>query len=162
MKDYFTMNEQNDLQMMYEFNYETKLFQSIKPTEEKSQYDCTGVKDQRQFAIELKHRYVDMNKYQSMFIEDYKLAALMLEYILNGKEPLYVCFLQGGVVLIYNLLKLTRMPQLRIQNIKSEGYEKMQCQERRYCLSLDDAVIYKDNNLIKSMGEKWKVMQQYS
>jgi hypothetical protein len=162
MKDYFTMNEQNDLQLMYEFNYETKLFQSIKPTEEKSQYDAIGVKGKREFAIELKHRYVDMNKYQSMFIEDYKLAALMLEYILNGKEPLYVCFLQGGVVLIYNLLKLTRMPQLRIQNIKSEGYEKMQCQERRYCLSLDDAVIYKDNNLIKSMGEKWKTMQQYS
>lgn len=159
MKDYFEMNEQNDLQLMYEFNYVTKLFQSIKPTKEKSQYDCTGVKGNREFAIELKNRYVDLSKYQSMFIEDYKLAALMLEYILNGKEPLYVCFLQGGVVLIYNLLKLTRMPQLRISNIKSEGYDKMQCQERRYCLSLDDAVIYKDNNLIKSMGEEWKTVQ---
>ena len=159
MKDYFTMNERNDLKLMYKFKYETKLFQSIKPTKEKSQYDCTGVKGNREFAIELKNRYVDLSKYQSMFIEDYKLAALMLEYILNGKEPLYVCFLQGGVVLIYNLLKLTRMPQLRISNIKSEGYDKMQCQERRYCLSLDDAVIYKDNNLIKSMGEEWKTVQ---
>ena len=159
--DYFEMNEKNDLQMLNEFNYQTKLFQSIEPTEKKSQYDADGIKLGRRFAIELKHRYVSIDKYNSMFIEDYKLAALMLEYILNGKEPLYICFLQGGVVLIYNLLKLTRMPILRIQNIKSEGYDKMQCSERRYLLSFDDAVIFKDNKMIKPMGEKCQT-QQYS
>ena len=161
MKDYFETNEKNDLQMMYEFNNATRLFEGITPTKEKEQYDATGYNRSRTFAIELKHRFVPLEKYNSMFIEDYKFAALMMEYIINGKEPLYVCFLEGGYTLIYNLLKLTRMPQLRVLNIKSEGYDKMQCSERRYLLSFDDAVIFKDNKMIKPMGEKCQT-QQYS
>lgn len=161
MKEYFETNEQNDLQLMYEFNAVTRLFEGIKPTPEKAQYDATAYKRNRSFAIELKHRYVNLEKYNSMMIEDYKFAALMMEYVVNGREPLYVCFLQGGVVLIYNLLKLTRMPQLRTMNINSKGYDKMQCGERRYLLSLDDAVIFKDNKLVKPLGDKWKT-RQYS
>lgn len=153
MKDYFETNEQQDLQLLYEFNYNTKLFQSIKPTEEKSQIDAIGKRKNREFAIELKHRFITLEKYKSIMIEDYKFSGLMLEYIINHREPLYVNFLADGTVVIFNLIKLSEMPKMRIQNIKSEGYDKMQCQERRYLLDIKDAVIYKDNNLIKTMGE---------
>ena len=156
MKDYFKTNEKNDLQLLYEFNYNTKLFQSIKPTEEKSQIDAIGKRKDREFAIELKHRFINLEKYQSIMIEDYKLAGMMLEYTINHREPLYINFLADGTVVIFNLAKLKTMPKQRITNIKSEGYDKMQCQERRYLLSLDEAVIYKDNLLFKPMGVQCK------
>lgn len=156
MKDYFKTNEKNDLQLLYEFNYNTKLFQSIKPTEEKSQIDAIGKRKDREFAIELKHRFINLEKYQTIMIEDYKLASMMLEYTINHREPLYINFLADGTVVIFNLAKLKTMPKQRITNIKSEGYDKMQCQERRYLLSLDEAVIYKDNLLFKPMGVQCK------
>ena len=140
--NYFETNEKNDLQMLYEFNYVTKLFDSITPTKEKAQIDATAKRNNREFAIEIKHRYINLEKYSSIMIEDYKLAELMLEYTIHNKEPLYFNFLADGHVLIFNLEK----PRMRIQKIKSEGYDKMQCQERRYMLPIKDAVIYKKEN----------------
>lgn len=152
--NYFEENEKNDLQMLYVFNHETRLFDSITPTKEKSQIDATAKHKNRKFAIELKHRYINLEKYQTIMIESYKLAELMLEYTVNNKEPLYINFLADGHILIFNLAKLSEKPRIRIQNIKSEGYDKMQCQERRYMLPVSEAVIYKDNNLIKQMGKQ--------
>ena len=156
MNKYFEENEKNDLQMLYEFNYKTKLFDSIRPEKEKSQIDATAKRKNREFAIELKNRYINLEKYKTIMIEDYKLASMMLEYTINHREPLYINFLADGSVVIFNLTKLRQIPKQRITDIKSEGYEKMQCQERRYLLPLDDAVIYKDNNLIKPMGTQCK------
>lgn len=153
MKEYFETNEKNDLQLLYEFNYNTKLFQSIKPTAEKSQIDAIGTKGKREFAIEIKHRFINLDKYKSIMIEDYKFSGLMLESIINHREPLYINFLADGTVVIFNLNRLSTMPKMRITDIRSEGYDKMQCQERRYLLDIKDAVIYKDNNLIKTIGE---------
>jgi hypothetical protein len=149
MKDYFDTNEKQDLQLLYEFNYNTKLFQSIKPTEPKSQVDAIATKGKREFAVEIKHRFINLEKYSSIMIEDYKLAGMMLEYTINHREPLYVNFLADGTVVIFNLIKLSTMPKMRIQDIKSEGYNKMQYQERRYLLPIDEAVIYKNNILVK-------------
>ena len=159
--NYFETNEKKDLQMLYEFNHETRLFDSITPAKEKSQIDATAKRKDREFAIELKHRFINLDKYQSIMIEDYKLAELMLEYTVNNKEPLYVNFLADGHILIFNLAKLSEKPRMRIQNIKSEGYDKMQCQERRYMLPVSEAAIYKDNNLIKPMGKQCQT-KQYS
>lgn len=159
--NYFEENERNDLQMLYEFNYTTKLFDSITPTKEKAQIDATAKRKDREFAIELKHRYINLEKYKSIMIEDYKLAEMMLEYTINNREPLYFNFLADGHILIFNLAKLSEKPKMRIQNIKSEGYDKLQCQERRYMLPIKEAVIYKDNNLIKPMGTQCQT-KQYS
>lgn len=155
-KEYFDTNERNDLQLLYEFNYNTKLFQSITPTKENSQIDAIGKRNNREFAIELKHRFINLEKYKSIMIEDYKLASMMLEYAINKREPLYVNFLADGTVVIFNLLKLSTMPKMRIQDIKSDGYQKLQCQERRYLLPLDEAVIYKNNILVRKGGVSCK------
>ena len=139
--NYFEQNEHDDLQLFYEFNAEHRLFDSITPMRIKSQYDAIAVHKNRKFAVELKRRFVQLKTYDSVFIEAYKLAAMMLEYTVNHLEPLYICFLHDAV-LIFNLLKLKTMPKLRILDIESKGYEKMQCQERRYLLDINDAVIY--------------------
>ena len=157
---YFEDNERQDLQLLYEFNYETKLFKWVMPTEPKSQIDAIAMHSNRTFAIEIKHRLIPVSKYQHLMIEDYKYCELLQEYQFNGREPLYINFLHDAVV-IFNLNKLKDKPKLRIMNIKSEGYDKVQYQERRYMLNLSDAVIYKDNKLCKKMGEEWKT-QQYS
>lgn len=140
-KTYFQENETNDLQLLFELNEKEHWFDSIQPTKEKSQIDAIAKHKNRRFGIELKRRYVQLKTYKTIMIEDYKLASMMLEWTINKLEPLYICFLHDAV-LIFNLLKLKSMPKLRIQDIKSGGYEKMQYQERRYLLDITDAVIY--------------------
>lgn len=156
MTDYFKDNEKQDLQLLYQFNYDNKLFTWVMPTEPKSQIDAIAMKGGRNFAIEIKHRLIPVSKYQHLMIEDYKYLELMMEAQFHNREPLYINFLHDNVVVIYNLSKLSAKPKLRIMNIKSEGYGTMQQQERRYMLDLADACIYKDNKLIKTMGEQWK------
>lgn len=158
--NYFETNERQDLQLLYQFNYDNKLFTWVMPTAEKSQIDAIAMKGGRNFAIEIKHRLIPVSKYQHLMIEDYKYLELMMEKQFNGREPLYINFLHDAVV-IFNLSKLSAKPKMRIMNIKSEGYEAIQHQERRYMLDLSDAVIYKDNKLCKKMGEEWKT-QLYS
>lgn len=138
---YINQMEQNDLQLFYEFNEQQKLFDSITPTKPMEQFDAIAWHKQRTFAVELKHRFIPIGKYKTLFIEDYKFASLMLEYIINKREPLYVNILHDAIV-IFNLNKLKHKPKMTIKNIKSTGYEHMQMQERRFELDLDDAVIY--------------------
>ena len=91
------------------------------------------------------------DKYKTIMIEDYKYLELMLEYQFTGREPLYINFLNDCVV-IFNLNKLKNKPKLKILDIQSNGYDKLQKLERRYYLDINDAVIY---------DWKWKT-QQYS
>lgn len=152
MKDYFDTNEQQDLQQLYEFNYDKKLFDSIAPCKYSAQIDCTAKRKDRQFAVEIKHRLIPVNKYKTIMIEDYKYLELMLEYQFNGKEPLYINFCNDAVV-IFNLLRLKNKPKQKVLDIESKGYDKTQKLERRYYLDINDAVIY---------NWTWKTMQQYS
>lgn len=151
MKEYFDMNEKQDLQQLYEFNAVKHLFDSIKPSEEKAQIDCTAKHKDREFAVEIKHRLIPINKYKTIMIEDYKYLELMLAYQFSGLEPLYINFLNDAVV-IFNLNRLKNKPKLKILDIESKGYDKTQKLERRYYLDITDAVIY---------DWTWKT-QQYS
>ena len=152
MKEYFDMNEKLDLQQLYEFNAEKRLFDSIKPNEYSAQIDATAKHKNREFAVEIKHRLIPVNKYKTIMIEDYKYLELMLEYQFTGREPLYINFCNDAVV-IFNLNKLKNKPKLKILDIESKGYDKTQKLERRYYLDINDAVIY---------DWTWKTMQQYS
>ena len=151
MKEYFDMNEKLDLQQLYEFNAEKRLFDSIKPNEYSAQIDCTAKHKDREFAVEIKHRLIPINKYKTIMIEDYKYLELMLEYQFTGREPLYINFCNDAVV-IFNLNKLKSKPKQKVLDIQSNGYDKLQKLERRYYLDINDAVIY---------DWKWKT-QQYS
>ena len=144
-KTYFQTNETNDLQLLYELNEHEHWFDSIHPTKEKSQIDAIAKHKNRRFGIELKRRYVQLKTYKTIMIEPYKYLELIFEYIFNGLEPLYINFLHDAVV-IFNLNKIKHKPNFTVHNIKSQGYEVMQCSERRYHLDLRDAVIYKKEN----------------
>lgn len=152
-KTYFQANETNDLQLLYELNEHEHWFDSIQPTKEKSQIDAIAKHKNRRFGIELKRRYVQLKTYKTIMIEPYKYLELIFEYIFNGLEPLYINFLHDAVV-IFNLNKIKHKPNFTIHNIKSQGYEVMQCSERRYHLDLRDAVIYKKEN------NEYKLIQQ--
>lgn len=144
-KNYFNQSEANGLQLLYEFSDDYKLFDSITPTKEKAQYDAVAIRGKRKFAVELKKRYIPLNKYKTIMIESYKYLELLLEAKYNGLEPLYVCFLYDAVV-VFNLDKLKNKPNFRIHNtIKSQGYEVNQLQERRYMLPIEEGVVYKLN-----------------
>lgn len=142
-KEYFNQSEANDLQLLYEFNYEHNLFTSITPASAKCQYDAVAIRGKRKFAVELKRRYITLSKYKTIMIESYKYLELMLEAKYNNLEPLYVCFLYDAVV-IFNLNKLKDKPKFRIHNsIQSKGYEVNQLQERRYMIPIEEGVVYK-------------------
>lgn len=141
-KEYFNQSEQNDLQLLYEFNYEHKLFDSIIPASAKCQYDAIATHKNRKFAVELKKRYITLSKYKTIMIEDYKYLELMLEAKYNNLEPLYINFLYDAVV-VFNLDKLKNKPRFTEHTIKSEGYETLQAKERRYHLPIEEGVVYK-------------------
>ena len=145
MKEYFDMNEKQDLQQLYEFNAEKRLFDSIKPNEYSAQIDATAKHKDREFAVEIKHRLIPIGKYKTIMIEPYKYLELKLEYVYNGREGLYINFLHDAVV-IFNIEKLKYRPKFTVHNIRSGGYDAVQLNERRYHLDLRDAVIYKKEN----------------
>lgn len=167
MKDYFETNECTDYKLLEDFNDHTHMFDRIRRTKEGHHTDAVGyhtnkMGEKRTFNIELKKRNMLPGTYPTVFIEDYKLASMLIDYHIYNTEPLYINFLDDDYVVIFNLLKLKKEPEVEIKNIYSQGKDKMQQQERRYGLDLKDAVIYHHNNLVKPMGKKWKTKQQYS
>lgn len=158
MKDYFKKNERMDYKMLETFNEHTHIFDTLRQAKEGHHTDAIGTHtsklgEKRTFNIELKRRFINLDTYPSIYIEDYKLGSMLLDYMMFGIEPLYVNFLNDNTVVIFNLNKLTKYPKLDIKNINSDGKERTQLQSRRYCLSFDDAVIYHNYNLIKPLGE---------
>lgn len=164
MKDYFETNEQTDFDKLLDFNQHTKVFYNIQKKDKGSHIDALGYHENKlgevkTYGIELKHRFVPVDRYNTMFIEDYKMASMLLDYVTFGIEPLYVNFMNDGYVVIFNLRMLKHYPKVRIANINSKGKEMTQLQERRYLLDMNDAVIYKNYQLIKGMNDKWKTIQ---
>lgn len=145
-KTYFNENEQNDLQLLYQFNEKAKVFDEIIPTKEKAQYDAICTHKNRQFAVELKNRNLKLDSFKTIMIEDYKYLELLLVKQFEGKEPLFINFLLDDTVLIFNLDKVKNKPNFKNIPIKSNGYEKEQM-ERRYYLDIKDAIVYKDCKL---------------
>ena len=169
--NYFEENEKNDLKKLFELNEKAHIFSSITPSKEKHYTDATGYSADRQFNIELKNRnqillkdgrisgcsqagkeYID----ETIFIEDHKLSDMLLDWVCNGLEPLYINFLSNGWIIIYNLSKLTVRPKKYLNmKINSKGYRSMEFANRQG-LYLIDAAVYDDNyNLIKRCGEEW-------
>lgn len=159
--NYFDNNETIDYSMLVQFNEQTKMFQQLRPTKKGSPTDAVGkhytkIGEKRTFNIELKHRYCSIDQYPTVYIEDYKMSDMLLHQHIFMIEPLYINFYNDGYVAIFNLAKLTSMPKCEIVNVYSGGKRAEQKQERRYCLDLFDACIYKDNKLVKPMHQKWQ------
>lgn len=169
--NYFEENEKNDLRKLFELNEKAHIFSTITPSKEKHYTDATGFTADRLFNIELKNRnqillkdgrisgcsqsgkdYID----ETIFIEDHKLSDMLLDWLCNGLEPLYINFLSNGWTIIYNLSKLTVRPKKYLNmKINSKGYRSMEFGNRQG-LYLIDAAVYDDKyNLVKRVGEEW-------
>lgn len=139
--NYFKSNEDNDFEMLVKFNEETKYFDEIVRSEDKNVIDAMALKGDKCFNIELKMRYMDINKFNSIYIEPNKVAKLLLEYQINGIIPLYINFFQNqNTVAIWNLSKITSYEYEPCVKIWDEGHGKYKY-EARFCLYPRDACI---------------------
>lgn len=155
--NYFKKNEDIDWKYLNFFNEKTKIFDTLTRNQEYDVIDARAKSKNRQFNIELKLRFVDMNKYDGIFIETNKISNLLLEYICYGYEPLYINFFQDEEHLaIWNLIKLTDFNYKPTIKIKDNGHEAYKY-EPRNLIYLRDAVIYEyDSN-----SDKYKIIKPY-
>ena len=139
--NYFKSNEDNDFEMLVKFNEETKYFDKIVRSEDKNVIDATALKGDKCFNIELKMRSMNINQFDSIFIEPNKVAKLMLEYHINGIIPLYINFFQNqNTVAIWNLSKINSYKYDPCVKIWDEGHKKYKY-EARFGLYPRDACI---------------------
>lgn len=79
----------------------------------------------------------------TIYIEDHKVGSMLLEHVVNKSIPLYVNFLDDAII-VYNLAKLSKRPNITSQKIKSKLYEGIEiC--KRVELPLDEAYVYNNN-----------------
>lgn len=145
--NYFNDNENTDFKLLEEFNEKTRYFNDIERCREKNVIDAIATRGENIFNIELKMRYVDINKYNSIFIEPNKVAVLLLEYQLYGKIPLYINFFQDiNCVAIWNLSKITSFGYNPSVTINDKGYEKNKKESRILLYTRDACINIKNNN----------------
>lgn len=163
--NYFELNENKGWELLEKWNEETHYFKSLTRANEKQHFDASGVtKDNQRFVIEIKIRNVQLTRKgnfsgktfidNTLFIESHKMSDLLLDKI-DGFNAFYINFLENGVVVAYNLNNLTIRPHTQKKVIKSNGYNAMEMGFRQG-LHLTDALVYKNNQLVKKNGEEWK------
>lgn len=165
-KTFVNKMENEDFKRFQDFNKYLKLTQ-IGRCPEKYHADASGItKDGKVCLVELKARKqvydngiisgctLSGSSYtaSTLYIESHKYADLMLDYICEGKEPIFANFLENAVV-IFNLRKLTVRPKKIAKRIFSRLYNSFEIADREE-LSLSDAFIYTKNN-----EGKWMCVQ---
>ena len=147
-KEYGKINENLDFEMLEHFNSLLKL-KDLGRTPELYHTDASGYSNNKYINIELKRRSVNLNTYKTLYIEAHKAGDLLLDYVIEGKIPLYVNFLQDGHVVVFNLAELKHRPEKVSKRIESKLYEGFELAKREELL-ITDAWIYKlENNQYK-------------
>lgn len=167
-KKYFEDKENENWELLKDFNQQTNLFTEIGRMNTYYHSDATGKTinrfgEERKFNIELKIRNATLTQSghfrgdkfneDTLYIESHKIADLLLDQVI-GYEGLYINFLNNNVVVIFNVGKLTVRPKLEKKRIPSKGYQGFEMAYREG-LHIKDAAIYKDNKLVKRIGEEW-------
>lgn len=171
-KDYFEQKENENWKLLCDFNEHTHLFDEIGRMPQYHHCDASGqttnkLGETRKFNLELKTRDVTLTQSgkfmndkfneNTLYIESHKVADLLLDQVIDY-EGLYVNFLNNNVVVIFNVGKLSVRPKLEKKRIPSKGYQGFEMGFREG-LYIKDAAIYKDNKLIKRIGEEWITQQ---
>lgn len=87
----------------------------------------------------------------TLYIENHKVADLLMDYVANDSIPLYINFLNDDVVIVFNLSQIKHRPQTVSKRIKSELYQSFEFGKRME-LQLEDAYIYQLKN------NEWKML----
>ena len=164
-KEYAIDNEKTDFELMTQFNDYLNLVE-LGQCPEKWHSDASGyTRDGRYINIELKQRNQVLLKNltisgqtkegktytaSTIYAEAHKCGDLLLDYVCEQKEPLYINFLLNDIVIVYNLSRLKHRPNKVGKRIYSKLYEGFELAKREE-LEIKDAFIYKkeENNEYK-------------
>lgn len=144
--EYGLINEEKDYILLKNFNKDILKLNELGRTPEHHHTDASGItRDGQHINIELKYRNININTYSTMYLESHKAADMLLDYVCDGKIPLYVNFLNDGYVIVFNLAKLRHRPSTICKYIKSQLYEGFELAKRQE-LDMQDAFIYELKN----------------
>ncbi len=144
-KEFGKQNEKTDYELLKDFNKTLKLTE-LGMTPENYHTDASGyTTDGRYINIELKRRNIDINTYDTIFIETHKAGDMLLDYVCNKQIPLYINFLKDDYVVVFNLAELKSRPKRVCKFIRSELYDSFELAKRAE-LKLEDAWVYKKIN----------------
>lgn len=164
-KEYFDRQELSCWQKLLAFNDHTHMFQSLTQGDYAAPWDASGICKGHKVLIEIKQRKVfltDDFKLSSatfvandLFLEDYKLAIMHCQSVVDDMIPVFINLLDDGCVVIHNLNRITSYKKYTNLDIESKGYQSNQIRTNRIGLHINDAVIYdKNGKLIQ--GKKYK------
>lgn len=155
-KTFFTDKENEDYNKLVHFN-ENELKGQIERNEPKHWLDAHGkLPDNRDCNIELKGREFNLinnnGEWQfknesgytcnTIYCEANKVSELLFHLQYDNSQPLYINFTLNNYILIYNLAKLSKIPDMQVVFVKNKGYSFTEkCY--RYMLPVNDATIYK-------------------
>lgn len=146
MNETYAINtEQHDYEKLQDFNKFLKL-KELGKRPAKDTTDASGfTADEHEVNIELKSRNININTFQTIYIESHKIADMLLDYNIDHKIPLYINFLQDDYVVVFNLAMLKHRPEKIIKPIWSQLYQSFELGKREGLL-LEDAWIYQKQN----------------
>lgn len=157
--NYADKKENDGYTLLSNFNKLLKL-NELGRTPQKTTYDASGytsIGDEVEIEIKIRDFNVlnDMTlsgntngksyTADTIYIESHKIADMLLDYVCDGKIPLYINFMNDGYIYVYNISKLKHRPQKQCKRIYSKLYQGFELGKRQ-ALSLDDAYIYKNEN----------------
>ena len=167
-KEFADEREKTDFELFEDFNEYLKLIELGK-CPEKHHTDASGeTRDGRLINAELKSRNqvllpnlkisgrtTDGKDYtaNTIYIEAHKAGDMLLDFVAEGKEPLYINFLLDNVVIVYNIAKLRHRPNKVAKRIYSKLYQGFELAKREELL-IRDAWIY------KKINNEWKMIKR--
>lgn len=162
--NYFQECENIDASLLHDFVNKTNLFKEIKQNEYGDKVDFLGTdKNDRPCMLEIKRRKCNIQTYSTIYIETEKYWSLIQRWRQFNFIPLYVNFMDNGV-LIFDL-KRTEPDKMKpkLVNIWNGGYKQNQ-EVWRYELPREDAITFynDENNGYKLIhdGKKGKAEQR--
>ena len=162
-REYAWKKEDEDYILLKDFNKLLKLTK-LGQTPRNESSDASGyTTDGRLANIELKQRNQTLSGLtllgvtsggrtytaDTIYLESHKAGDLLLDYVCDGKIPLYINFMKDGYVVLFNLSQLKYRPNHVCKKIYSKLYQGFELSKREE-LPLKDAWIYqKKNNVYK-------------
>ena len=162
---YFEEKETEDFKELTKLNEDILHLKNLGRTPQLHHTDASGLtKDGRVINIELKQRYFDMDKFNTLYIEDHKCCNLLMDFVVLKFVPIYINFMTDDTAIVFNLSRLRKRPKITKDRSYSKGKQVYEYSDKQE-LYVEDAYIYKkDNNgkykLIKS-GKSKDILKSY-
>ena len=148
-QEYFDKSEAICAEKLEQFNNKYHIFNDLGSLHSGSSIDFTGITITDKIAnIELKNRNITSTEYPTIIIEPHKYCKLIIDWLYDGKEPLYINFTSDGYVLVHNLRpdKTKAKPVFgEKKKYQSIGYNSFEL-STRIELDVNDAIKYNMND----------------